>query len=162
MEINWWQDKGRHDVGKYPYIVLPDFGETVRHWWQCLQPEWRGSSMSRDPPANHSWVQYKVGGPNGLFLVVMCLSWWVQRLTEDRADFTAVVDDFTWVLTQFDKVIPSAATTSRRGGRVSQPSNQVIKISKTTAPVAKPKAKGSKRPASEKAASVTTKKQRRR
>ena len=45
------------------------------NWWNNIQPEWRrsGQDSPQDPSA---WSYILSGGSKGLFLVLMCLSWW--------------------------------------------------------------------------------------
>lgn len=117
-ELTWWQDKARQDVKKRPEINPSTFKAAVLNWWTCLQPDWRGPSLSRDTPPDHSWREYKVGGPKGLILFIMCLSWVMADLREDK-DIVNVVEDLTWVLRQFDTSQPPVPTTPTGFARTS-------------------------------------------
>lgn len=108
-ELTWWQDKARQDVKKRPQFDPSTFKASILNWWTCLQPDWRGPSLSRDVPSDHSWRGYKVGGPKGLILFIMCLSWVMADFREDN-DIVNVVEDLTWVLQQFDTSQPPVPT----------------------------------------------------
>jgi hypothetical protein len=81
-----------------------DFGDKFNKWWATMQPAWRkGESLLRDPPANADWDTLKRGGSNGLALVVLTLSWWVNTLDPEQklcARLLAAIEDLTWVLSQ--------------------------------------------------------------
>lgn len=149
-ELTWWQEKARQNVAKQPTISLPGFGDSVRNWWLELQPEWRGPALSRDTPADHLWFGFKVGGPGGLFLVVMCMSWWLPFVTaDDINDFTSLANDITWVLHQSDSP-PSKATAGGRRGRASAASKPIEDVvgptkRKAATPLKQPAKKVAKR-----------------
>lgn len=118
-ELTWWQEKAKQNIAKRPAIGSPDFPNAVRNWWLQLQPEWRGSFLSRDTPADHSWFDFQVGGPNGLFLVIVCMSWWLPSVTtETSADFASLAEDIAWTLAQCDDV-PNATAAGGRRSRIS-------------------------------------------
>lgn len=52
----------------------------VVNWWGNIQPDWRrsGQDSPQDPSA---WSYILSGGSKGLFLVLMCLSWWHRAHT---------------------------------------------------------------------------------
>jgi hypothetical protein len=116
QELTWWQEKAKQNVSKVPTITLPGFGDSIRNWWLELQPEWRKPDFSRRVPADHLWLDYKVPGPGGYFLVVMCMSWWLPLVTpQDRPVFNTLADDITWVLRQWDGPLITTAGGGRRG-----------------------------------------------
>ncbi|KAF9779415.1 hypothetical protein BJ322DRAFT_1113226 [Thelephora terrestris] len=64
-----------HRPSRGDTVVVPGFGTEVVSWWGKIQPEWRRSGQ--DPPRGSSaWSYVLSGGSKGLFLVLMCLSWW--------------------------------------------------------------------------------------
>ena len=78
------------------------FGSAVLQWWLTIQPTTRKDwppvygTLSDD----FSFDYFKHGGPNGTFLMILCLGWWAGALTPGM-DFTAfdlVVSDVRWVL----------------------------------------------------------------
>ena len=94
-ELTWWQEKAKQNVSKIPVIKL-NFGMAVRDRWLELQPGWRRENLSREIPANHSWLEYKVPGPCGYFLVIMCMSWWLPPVTDlDCGAFNTFAEDIT-------------------------------------------------------------------
>ena len=63
-----------------------------------LQPSWHstGSGPSlMDCPADADWKVLQHGGGNGIFIVVMCLSWWGKVVTspKDHEVFDAAVEE---------------------------------------------------------------------
>ena len=80
------------------------FGANVIEWWLTIQPTTRKAwPPTYGPLANDfSFDFFSRGGPNGVFLVVLCLSWWANALTPnvDHTSFKLVVHDVRWVLEQ--------------------------------------------------------------
>ena len=64
-----------HKPSRGDTVTVPGFGVDVVNWWSNIQPEWRrfGQDSPQDPSA---WSYILSGGSKGLFLVLMCLSWW--------------------------------------------------------------------------------------
>ena len=64
-----------HKPSRGDTVTVPSFGADVVNWWANIQPEWRrsGRDLPQDPSA---WSFILSGGSKGLFLVLMCLSWW--------------------------------------------------------------------------------------
>jgi hypothetical protein len=58
-------------------------------------------------PDDENWEGLRKGGINGLFLVVMCLSWWAPTATskKDKADFISAKDDVMWVFQQISEYL---------------------------------------------------------
>lgn len=68
-----------------------------------MQPAWRdGDSLGMAIPANADWGSVLRGGPNGLFLVILALSWWVEGMQPDQQDLELfkAVNDVEWVLSE--------------------------------------------------------------
>lgn len=70
------------------------------------------------------WVDYRAPGPDGLYLVIICMAWWLRLVTiDDRADFDALAEDMAWVLQQVDEDKPAPASVApqkRKGDLVEQ------------------------------------------
>ena len=134
-----------HKPSRGDTVTVPRFGVDVVNWWGSIQPEWRrsGQDTPQDPSA---WSYILSGGSKGLFLVLMCLSWWHRahtrflqeenaRRTESPVDGTTpnlddlpthdpewlrIVRDVEFVMNKAqDCIIPTraASTPSRRGKR---------------------------------------------
>ncbi|KAF9779305.1 hypothetical protein BJ322DRAFT_1013450, partial [Thelephora terrestris] len=80
------------------------FGEAVIKWWLTIQPTTRKQWPPTYGPlsADFSFDYFNCGGPNGVFLMILCLGWWANALTVDTnlIDYTLVVNDVSWVLEQ--------------------------------------------------------------
>lgn len=144
--LDWWQYKGRHSITKMPDIELATFPKELRSWWIGLQPSARrGTSLLHTPNArNTDWSSLQHGGLDGMFAVVMCLSWYMVSVPPpaDQRPFDDLVDDVMWVFTCLNAFNenedgPSASISTRRKSR------STVTAAKVIAPVS-PK----KRPAS--------------
>ena len=76
-------------------------------WWRKLQPEWRQHAADtalenlREPVLEEKWERTCIGGPNGMFSVILTLAWWIAELdgkTEDN--LIVALDDVKWVLSK--------------------------------------------------------------
>lgn len=80
------------------------FGPAVIRWWRTIQPTTRKQwPPTYDPlPEDFSFDYINRGGPNGVFLIILCLGWWANALTMDAGinDYTLVVNDVSWALEQ--------------------------------------------------------------
>ena len=80
------------------------FGAKVLGWWITIQPTTRKAwpPSHEQPSADLSFDYFKRGGPNGTFLMILCLSWWASALdiNTDLTNFRLVVDDVRWVFEQ--------------------------------------------------------------
>ena len=85
-------------------IDAAKFSVAVLKWWITIQPTTRKQwPPTYNPlPGNFSFDYFNHGGPNGVFLMILCLGWWVNALTADMdlTDYTLVVNDVCWVLEQ--------------------------------------------------------------
>jgi len=118
QELEWWWGRGRQNLKNSPGIEDGKaFGKTLIKYWTSLQPSWRGPGLSKNVPNDHVWATYAVPGPNGLFLIIVCISWWIRVLDgSDHAKFFGLLDDVTWVLTQSsDKLMNPGSAVTRRG-----------------------------------------------
>lgn len=118
-------------VHKVPSVIdLVTFPEAVRVWWASIQPEWRGSKwpLDRSIPDTEDWSSMKLGGPNGLFLFVMCLYWWWSLAKETSnevacAEYLSVIEDVTFIL----RAIYRSTQNSNARSAVSTPTNLASK-----------------------------------
>jgi len=99
-------------------MKVKEFAVQWKEWWDTLQPSWRSGGpelLHRDCPADADWKVLQRGGSNGIFIVVMCLSWWGKAATspKDRELFNAAVDDVAWVLGNVSTSIHVSAGTKR-------------------------------------------------
>jgi hypothetical protein len=98
--------KRRRRIENVPTIKATEFAVQWRKWWTAMQPEWRLTDhiwpLLREAPAMADWSGLLCGGANGLFLIILTLSWWAQAAQNDpsQEDFFSAVDDVLWVMTQ--------------------------------------------------------------
>ncbi|KAI0698856.1 hypothetical protein C8Q76DRAFT_580800, partial [Earliella scabrosa] len=104
-EVKFWINRGRH-YDKPPKIKsLSVYVGSWRKWWARLQPDCRRTNESvwpleRTVPTDATeWSRIRRGGCNGVFMAIMCLSWWFQALEDgaDVAELRSAVEDVTWV-----------------------------------------------------------------
>jgi len=85
-------------------VDVTRFSKAVIQWWLTIQPTTRKDwPPSYNPlPGDFSFDYFNRGGPNGVFLVILCLTWWANSLTPDtdHTSFGLVVHDVNWVLEQ--------------------------------------------------------------
>ncbi|TFK77556.1 hypothetical protein K466DRAFT_451823, partial [Polyporus arcularius HHB13444] len=81
-EVKYWISRGRK-YDKPPKIKsLPSFVAQFREWWARIQPSERRDPdelwplLKNVPQDAGKWSDVKRGGCNGVFMVLMCLSWW--------------------------------------------------------------------------------------
>lgn len=83
-----------------PISDFPLFLDALLAWWVQLQPQWRGGrELSRQRPKSSAWGNLKVGGPCGLYSIVVSLAW-CSEVCSDEPTFASLVDDVTWILTE--------------------------------------------------------------
>ena len=80
------------------------FGAAVLQWWLTIQPTTRKNwpPVYNALPDNSRFDFFNHGGPNGVFLMILCLGWWANALAPgmDFTNFNLVVGDVHWVLEQ--------------------------------------------------------------
>lgn len=105
MQVRQWIQTHRQ-YEKIPTIRnVAQYGAEWELWWHALQPEMRldeAGELQR-PEAlaeGDSWSVLRRGGPNGFFLVLLALSWWLASADEgqDMAEVWEMVEDVCWVL----------------------------------------------------------------
>lgn len=71
--------------GPEPIEDLVEFASVTSAWWLSIQVHSEG--------ANYAFM--KVAGPNGLFILLLCLSWWIAaaETDEERAAANVAVSD---------------------------------------------------------------------
>ena len=88
-----------------PFIKsLPLFVTTWKNWWTGLQPNSRREGDTSWPLARvlpedcDEWMKVNRGGCNGLFMVLMTLSWWLTEVGDgDTAEVFDAIRDVVWV-----------------------------------------------------------------
>ena len=100
-----------HKYASPPSIKsLPLYIEAWWAWWRALQPEWRQAAGDtalhslREADQEEKWECTCIGGPNGMFTVILTVAWWIAELdgkTEDNS--IMALDDVKWVLSEMIK-----------------------------------------------------------
>jgi len=105
----------------------------------ALQPAWRVSTsgwpLSQASSTLSSWDEIIVGGKDGLFIVIMTLSWWIAERDgcEDESEgddllLEEAMQDVHWVLSNLVSVLAAGdhelLTSSHPIGRRSSPSTR--------------------------------------
>ncbi|KAI9069576.1 hypothetical protein FKP32DRAFT_1550865, partial [Trametes sanguinea] len=84
LQIHQWIQTKRKYSASPPIRQVAQFGASCQLWWSNLQPEQRGitghDKLNRpsSPLPLDAWEDLRRGGPNGLFLVLLALGWWVD------------------------------------------------------------------------------------
>ncbi|KAH9914762.1 uncharacterized protein BXZ73DRAFT_11632, partial [Epithele typhae] len=80
-EVKQWI-KGGRQYGRPPEIKnITLFATAAKRWWCRLQPDFRCAEdftwpLPRTVDSDSDWEDLLLGGSNGLFIAIMCLSWW--------------------------------------------------------------------------------------
>ena len=87
-----------------------------REWWDILQPSWRLNSFDQNCSTDADWQVLQRGGNNGIFIVIMCLSWWGKAITSPQNcdTFQAAVDEVAWVLEKVSSSVTFISGFSKR------------------------------------------------
>ena len=103
VEVGQFQ-KWHRDFTRGNNVDSEKFGNSVVTWWLTIQPTTRKQwpPVHDLPPNNLSFDYFNCGGPNGVFLVILCLGWWANSLDVNKnlTDYMMVVNDVRWVLEQ--------------------------------------------------------------
>jgi hypothetical protein len=141
-ELKWWWGEGHQNLKNLPDIEDGTaFGKSLIKYWASLQPSWRGPQLSRNVPEAHVWTIFAVPGPNGLFLFLVCISWWIRSLDgSDHKKFFTLLEDITWVLLQSTEKYSTPTFTSTRRGATElkekgSKSNQALNLKKRASDV---------------------------
>ena len=108
-QVGWWFCIGRRNFEKIPDIPsLQKYRELWVCWWTSLQPPWRCMTdwpLPRSSSTDGPWNDLLVGGKDGLFVVVMTLSWWINESANKGVgcslQLKEAVADVSWVLSKF-------------------------------------------------------------
>lgn len=82
-------------------------------WWKGLQPPWRSTEewpLLRDSQVVDGWDKILVGGKDGLFVVMMTLSWWISesaRGVGGGSELKEAITDVSWVVSNLVSVLSS-------------------------------------------------------
>ena len=83
---------------------LSEYEDCWISWWKGLQPPWRNTGnwpLLQSHSTVDAWDKLLVGGKDGIFVVVMALSWWISKTkqgTSESQKLTEAVADVSWVL----------------------------------------------------------------
>jgi hypothetical protein len=119
-EVQWWIKRKRL-LSLLPSIENPsEYGTMWRLWWVNMQPAWRGGELlGKILPADGVWEPLVHGGLNGLFIVVVALSWWVNTMGRDGQhplELSVAINDTLWVLSELIGVLAAKVETGKKHG----------------------------------------------
>ncbi|KAH9895249.1 hypothetical protein C8Q73DRAFT_645315, partial [Cubamyces lactineus] len=131
-EIKHWISRGRR-YDRLPIVKsLEHYASAWRKWWAAMQPSCRLPEDAANwpllptAPGNPAeWNNIRIGGSNGLFIVITSLAIWLQAASAEldiQQDFVDAVEDVYWVL--------EALTASRAGSKRAAPSEPERSIKK--------------------------------
>jgi len=117
-EVQWWI-KCKRIISLLPQIEKPsEFGAIWMLWWVKMQPTWRGGeSLNKTLPTDANWEPILRGGSNGLSMVVMALSWWIQAIgsiQQQDEKLSTAIHDVTWVLSKLVSMLSSASMDTKK------------------------------------------------
>jgi hypothetical protein len=105
--LSHWIQCGRKYDSQPSIKDLPGFITAWRLWWFSLQPEPRKAGLEnsvawplqRVVNDGEKWPEVRKGSRNGIFGVVLALSWWLKAVQTDseREIFKEVLADVKWV-----------------------------------------------------------------
>ena len=118
LEIGAFMKNGRK-YEKAPNLSkekVQGLGLTWMIWWSDLQPAERSTEawpFNRTPLDGCEWNVLRQGGPNGIYLVIVSLAWWLRGAAESEARnkvFEAIAD-VSWAVSQMNS-LPSLPNSS--------------------------------------------------
>ncbi|KAG6807840.1 hypothetical protein H0H92_006236 [Tricholoma furcatifolium] len=117
-EIGWWMKRKRLFTN-IPKICSTEYSISFDAWWRDIQPCWRseniadGGTLTHTVPVGASWDKMALGGPSGMFLVIVALAFWAlaadAAATQDA--FDGAVSDVAWA---FKAMMPSLSSPGKR------------------------------------------------
>ncbi|KAI9064963.1 hypothetical protein FKP32DRAFT_1568831, partial [Trametes sanguinea] len=122
LQLRQWIQAKRKYSATPSISKVAEFGASCQLWWSTLQPQARGVTSDghhkrpAPPLPVEEWEGLRKGGPNGLFLVLLALGWWITAARGQRVEYDGafkVVEDFIWVLENL--IIADAAGSERDG-----------------------------------------------
>ena len=122
--------RSRRQYSKVPVLTtakLRPYAASWTRWWKALQPKERGVDQwpfSRGVnDAACDWAPLLQGGPNGLYLVIASLGWWLvaaSRVADEKvAEWTQVQDavsDVEWVFERLLLLVHGIPSAQKRAG----------------------------------------------
>lgn len=84
-----------------------------------MQPKWRSLGNdwppNREGPPGETWANLNQGGPIGLLLVMMTLSWWIGRVKteKEKTVFWSSFEDVNWALHEVKKTYLMSSSKKR-------------------------------------------------
>ena len=108
-QVGWWFCIGCCNFKKIPNILsLQKYRELWVCWWTSLQPPWRHMTnwpLPRSSSTDGPWNDLLIGGKDGLFVIIMTLSWWINKSANKGVgcslQLKEAVADMSWVLSKF-------------------------------------------------------------
>ncbi|KAJ3817804.1 hypothetical protein F5880DRAFT_1492359, partial [Lentinula raphanica] len=105
--IAWWF-RNRKPVYRSPpadiFGTVDDFASQWWTWWSDINPTWRQRHfetgrviLAPDSDDQGEWKELLRPGQCGMFSVLMTLFWWNQHLSSPSSEWTAALQDVTWV-----------------------------------------------------------------
>ncbi|KDQ34006.1 hypothetical protein PLEOSDRAFT_1081005 [Pleurotus ostreatus PC15] len=94
-------------------------------WWFSIQPPERippdfnmssrdcASLIIIDTNTHEDWPKLYRGGVNGIYGVLVCLGWWLEAAGPSSAEFTMLVEDVSWVLSNL-VAVPAPAPEAKK------------------------------------------------
>jgi hypothetical protein len=83
---------------------IPDHAKYATAWWTWWithQPKWHeAQKLLRDTHKGEEWSQLCRGGSNGIFMLILSLSWWLGVIGELSNDILKAIRDVLWVFDQ--------------------------------------------------------------
>jgi hypothetical protein len=121
--VRTWLRAGRK-YGAPPNIPeLSAYTAAWQAWWMHLQPDSRKQSVvpaaKRPLQEGESWHRTCIAGPNGIFMVVLTLGWWLLKLdgnAEDK-DLMGALEDVEWVISAMTVVSVAQKSTGSSSSR---------------------------------------------
>ena len=79
------------------------YGKSTRKWVSAIMPAWRIPDDGRDWPLYRipvspseveggMWDDVRKGGPNGMHMLVLALSWWIEHASTDVLALSTIED----------------------------------------------------------------------
>ncbi|KAJ7576766.1 hypothetical protein C8J56DRAFT_799604 [Mycena floridula] len=101
-EVHDWIARGRRQSSTLTQASLSSFKKSWCEWWKLLQPDWReaanvdGFLDESHRQGKGEWGSLDKVSQNGLYSVVVCLSWW--GALDQSEDWQQAVLDVAWVM----------------------------------------------------------------
>ena len=118
-EVGSWLKGRKHSKNAMPVIDdICGYRDNWIDWWTASQPKWRSTGswpFPMDDENNESWDDFPARGQNGIFLVIMAISWWARAVesTKDFMQFEEVVDNIHWVIRQLTHAHSSSSASDK-------------------------------------------------